>query len=391
MDAPGSGSGSNTNACATLPSFGAVTKYSAANSIAFAVGDVDRDGKKDAVVVTRTSSSGDVVIYPGIQGGGFGASHPLRGTATLATGVLIADVDADGSNDIVTWEGQSPIGTQGTFSVSVHRQNMTPNEGTFATPQTFSFAAQTTLKGVVAGNLNGDTRTDLVVQTFAQVNGMDETYPYLASTSTAGAYTKGTLIASGMTASHVLDVDGDGYDDVVFTRMTGGLGIYFNSATTPGTFTAAAVGAGSAENAVFGRFKSTTRMDLFLWGSGSPTPKDGVLYEQTSSRVFVQRSTVIDNVNTDSVHAPGEGILTVDINADGRHDVVGMDGAEIQCPTMGTFWPTQSAQADIRFGDPLKPTIVRQFTDINGGGKPDLIALDGDPGIASNFLEVWLQ
>lgn len=390
MDAPGTG---NANACATVPSFGTLTSRDAANSIAFAVGDVDRDGKKDVVVVTRSSSAGDVMIYPGANNGGFATAHALRSTATLATGVLIADVDADGSNDIVTWDGESPLNQTNTFSISVHRQNIS-SAGTFATPQTISISNR--LEGVIAANLNGDTRTDLVVHTFAQATDMDETYPYFASTTTAGAYTKGTLIASAprtsaMTPSHVVDVDGDGNDDVAFTRMASGLAIYFNSTATPGTFTSAAVGAGSAENAVFGHFKSTARLDLFLWGSASPTHKEGVFYEQTSARVFAQRTTTIDNVDVSTVFAPGDGIPTVDINADGRDDVVGRGTAEIQCPTLGTFWPSQSAQTQIKFGDPFKPPSLKQFTDINANGKPDLIAIDADAGIAGNFLEVWLQ
>ena len=389
MDAPtggggGSGSGSNSNACATVPSFGAVTKYGAANAIALAVGDVDRDGKKDAVVVTRSMTAGDVLIYPGINGGGFGAAHALRSTATLATGVLIADVDADGSNDIVTWEGASgSVGNQGTLGVSVHRQNINA-AGTFLTPQTFAVAQ---LRGVVAANLNSDARADLVVHSYS----LDETYPYFASTSTAGAFTKGTLMASGMMPSHVLDVDGDGLDDVAFTRQSGGLAVYFNSSSTPGTFTAASVGAGSAQNANFGHFGSTTRMDIVLWGDGAPNPFTGVLYEQTSARVFVQRSSVIDNLHPIGVYTPGEGFPTVDINGDGRHDLIAINEAEIQCPTVGTFWPSQDAQAQITFGDMSMPTVLRRFTDINGGGKPDLIALDSDGGSTGNFLEVWLQ
>lgn len=387
------------NACAPLPSLSTTpakmpASYNAGDSLAFAVGHLDGDAMADAVWVQRNSSAGEVWIKKGIANGGFGTDRKLHSTPTLATGLLIADVDGDGDADIVTWEGASPVaGSQTTHSISVHRQD-DGGAGTFATPQTISFPQGTLVKGVVAGNLNGDAAVDLIVQT--SVSGMDETYPYIASTSTLGTFTKGARIATAMqgttTPSHVLDVDGDGYDDVVFTRMSSGLGIYFNIATTPGTFSAVSVSTGDSENASFGHYKSTTRLDFFLWSRSAATP-DGALYEQTAPRMFTKLSTVIDNVHVDDARTAGGGLPRVDLNGDGLDDVVGADDAEIQCPG-GAFWPSRSEPSNIRLGDEVQPTVVRQFIDINPGGtvsKPDLIGLDANAGSTGNFLKVWLQ
>ncbi|MBS1124811.1 MAG: hypothetical protein H6Q90_7039 [Deltaproteobacteria bacterium] len=377
------GDGPSTTACAPLPSFGPVTKYGLVDSIALAVGDVNRDGFKDIVVVTRSSTASNVVIFDGSPNGTFGASRQLHpGSPTTATGVLIADVDADGSQDIVTWNGMSPIPPIPSFTVSVHRQSITA-AGTFLAAQTFSVPG---VAGVVAGKLNGDTRADLVIQSGSS----GDTFPYFASTTTAGAFTQGALIATGMMVSHVTDIDQDGLDDVAFSRMAGGLAISFNvNAQTPGTFTPAAVGAGSADNASFGHYSgSATRLDVVMFGDAMPTV--GVLYAQTSPRVFEQRSALVDGVRGFTVHTPGNGMKTLDLNTDGRDDVVGDGQAEIQCPTPGTFFPSRSAGTEIRFGDMLSPPEVAVFSDINGNGKLDLIDLPTN-GISSAFVEVWLQ
>ncbi|MBS1124117.1 MAG: Repeat domain in Vibrio, Colwellia, Bradyrhizobium and Shewanella, partial [Deltaproteobacteria bacterium] len=152
VDAPGMGA-----ACAPVPVFGAATNYSVGMGIAVAVGDLNRDGVKDVVVVTL---SGDVVIFNGTGNGLLGPSRPLHTTPTLATGALIADVDGDGSSDVVTWDGfYMPTGLMGNNTVSVHRQNPTA-AGTFLTAQSFSVFG---VLGAVAGKLNADNRADLMI------------------------------------------------------------------------------------------------------------------------------------------------------------------------------------------------------------------------------------
>jgi len=386
-DGPG-GDGGNTTACAPLPSFGPVAKYIIADAIGLAVGDVNRDTIKDLVVVTRSQTASDVQIFNGTMGGASGTFGTLRqlhpGSPTAATGVLVADVDADGALDIVTWDGMSPIGQGATFTVSVHRQNTT---GTFLAAQTFSVPG---VEGVVAGKLNADTRADLVIQSRSTSGGHD-TFPYVASTTTAGAFTKGTLIATGMdlTVSHVTDIDQDGLDDVAFTRMAGGLALSFNdNAQTPGSFTPAAVGAGGVDDASFGHYGSTTRRDVVIFGLLMP---GGILYAQISPRVFEMRSLVVDKLDNNGSHTPGEGMKSVDLNGDGRDDVVGTRNAAIQCPTAGTFFPQPMGSGHIQLGDMNNGPGVAVFTDLNGNGKLDLIDLPGSGGIAATSVEVWLQ
>jgi len=385
VDAPpfGDGPGPST-ACAPLPSFGPVTRYGAANGIALAVGDVNRDAIKDVVVVSRTMSGGDVLIFQGAMNGTLGAARSLHaGTPTLATGALIADVDADGSMDVVTWDGASPFVTGTTSStVSVHRQNNAA-AGTFLAAQSFSVPG---LEGVVAAKLNNDPRTDLAIQNRSMAPMESETFPYLASTTTAGTFTKGSKIST-KTISHVGDFDQDGLDDLAFVAAritTSPLEIAFNNhAVTPGTFEPVLVGAGMVENASFGHFTgSTARQDVVVFVGGQV---GGQLYAQTAPRVFEQRSATVD-VSANSVLVPGDGMKTVDVNGDSRDDVVRGNQVEVQCPTAGTF-----SNANIEIGDRFMPFERSVLTDINGSGRVDLIDLPGLGSMPSSVVEVWLQ
>jgi len=131
--------------CAEIPTYGAATKFGAAGNSRLAVGDLDHDGVRDVAVVTAT----DVLIFGGASGGSLGAPRSMRGTATSATDLLIADLDGDGFNDLVTWSGAT---------VTIHRQNTT-TPGTFLTAQSFSVAEpigdSRMGPGVRTGRLNG--------------------------------------------------------------------------------------------------------------------------------------------------------------------------------------------------------------------------------------------
>jgi len=377
---PPLGDSGNGAACAPVPVFGAATNYSVGMGIALAVGDLNRDGVKDVVVATL---SGDVVIFNGTGNGVLGPSRPLHTTATLATGVLIADVDGDGSNDVVTWDGfYMPTGLAGNDTVSVHRQNPTA-AGTFLNAQSFSVPG---VVGAVAGKLNADNRADLMIVS-KQTTG---TVPYFASTATAGTFTAGSSIDNGGNLLHVGDIDGDGLDDAAFTTTSMGIKIAFNDG---GTVSSRNIGTGNSSFASFGQYAvhaaADRSQDVVIDQNGP-----GALFVQMAPRSFVlQAAVAITGVSGNSSGPPGSGMPTLDLNADGRDDVVGNGTAAIQCPALGTFYPRPNTVGmQIEFGQLIQmPGHSFVLSDLNANGKPDLIGLFPPVGSTAQFMEVSLQ
>lgn len=365
-DGPGGmlpdGQGSDLTGCATQPAFAGSVSYSAPGARSVAVGQLDPDGVLDLVVATTS----DVVIFSGTGAGALGASHVLHATPTAATGVAVADVDHDGLADVITWEQGAGSGAP---SLAVHLQNA--GGGTFATP------VATTVPGiedVLVTALDGDALPDLVVTTSSEI------VPYYGSAAARGTFAAGTAFGSGAAALLAADLDGDGLGDAVLWR-NGQVEVAFGLAGS--AFQVSAVGPGNATNAGAGHYASGegARLDLAIQdGNG------GLLFSQASARAFTETNNAAFSGLFPNPVIPGQGLSAVDLDRDGRDDIVQQGRAVLQCAQLGTFDPQVAT-----FGGVDNDKGVNLFVDLNVDGKLDLIELDNAPvQSGTDFVKVSL-
>ena len=117
-----------------------------------AIGDANGDNNAD--VVTANYGSNTVSVLPGNGNGTFGALTSYSANGAGAFAVAIGDLDSDGHNDLViTNSGTTFNGT--TISVLPGESN-----GTFGAAVTFTVG--TGPSPVVIGDLNGDSKPDVV-------------------------------------------------------------------------------------------------------------------------------------------------------------------------------------------------------------------------------------
>lgn len=168
-----------------------------------AVGDLDRDGHQDLVVVQNSSS---VTILRGIGDGSF--AEPTYATTGMGSrGVALGDNDGDGNLDIITWNFDAN-------SVSVLLSN---GDGTFAGHLDYGFGNGTP-SDLTVGDFDGDTRSDIAVTLAPAV--AEQSLVLLRS---AG---DGTLVKSyesfgSLSGLAVGDVDGSGTLDIVAPSLAG--------------------------------------------------------------------------------------------------------------------------------------------------------------------------
>jgi hypothetical protein len=218
-----------------------------------ALGDLDGDGTPDAVVANSggsqwdgTFSGDDVAVLFNDGHGAFARSQHLQ-AGLVPESVAIADVDNDGSADlVVTDQGD---GTQGSGAQLFYGDG----HGGFSAPQT---VALTTGGALGLADLNADGRPDLVVAGWdvllVSINQGGRSFAAPASYS-APFYGGGLAEA---------DMNGDGRTDLVVGGA--GLGVLYNRGD--GTFEA---GAGCAfSDAGTGRAASSPR--ILRLGAGAP-------------------------------------------------------------------------------------------------------------------------
>ncbi len=181
-----------------------------------AIGDLDGDGKLDLAVTDAKDST--VSVYrntstPGtIDNNSFAARVNFKLAASLH-GIAIGDLDGDGKQDIaVAGTNANKLfvlrntGTSGTMSAS-----------SFATATAFNTG--TSPEGVTIGDLNGDSKPELVVTNFDSNN-----VTVFTNTSTAGSITLfvgGTLLTGfAPTYSAIGDINNDGKPDIAVANYT---------------------------------------------------------------------------------------------------------------------------------------------------------------------------
>jgi len=113
-----------------------------------ASGDFDADDQADVVVVTQGGGTDAARVYWGGGDGTLSADEVL-GTQTGPQYVRVADLDADGDDDIAVMH------TGGALGISLSN-----GDGTFAPQQSFPCGDNNNMRGLVLGDLNGDCALD---------------------------------------------------------------------------------------------------------------------------------------------------------------------------------------------------------------------------------------
>ncbi|MEZ0447688.1 S8 family serine peptidase [Cellulomonas sp. ICMP 17802] len=176
---------------------------------ALALGDVNSDGRPDAVTVVASG----VAVLPGVAGGGFGAAQTtavpagtVLGGLTAACDVAVSDLDGDGDDDVVvpTSTGYQILAQQGGALVL-----------TTALPLTGGGCY------VAAGDVDGDGHVDLLLG-----GQSGTTMPLLLGNGTGG-FVASTPVPTTLLAPTLDDVNGDGRPDVVgqdslYLQLAGG-------------------------------------------------------------------------------------------------------------------------------------------------------------------------
>jgi hypothetical protein len=347
------------------------------NSIA--ITDVNGDGTPDLVVATTVDQGvaqdpGLASVYLGIPAtpGTFQSVVDYPTTGSNPSGIVAVALAGSGSPDMVV----SNFGN-GTASVFAHDP---ANPGKFLAATTLTTGGQP--NQVVSADINGDGLPDLV---FADLSTSGNAIVMLQNAATPGQFMAPlNLSTGGMTASVAIgDLNGDGKPDIVATSYdnNGQVTIFFQSATTPGTFAAGvSFPAGAQPQSVrIADVNGDGLPDLIVANRGPGNDGTG----SPGVSVILQNSAAPGTFLAPVTYTTPWGAVDVavaDLNGDGKPDLVvaslgpsprGAVSVLLQSTTTaGTFGTATSYPG---YGDPLSVAVA----DLNGDGHPDIAVADG--------------
>lgn len=333
--------------CVTAATFGTEQSFSiGAAGTALAVARLDRVIGLDIAIAVGDG----VQLMLGDNAGSFAMGTKIPAPTGLQVDrLVIDDFDNDADADLVVWD---EAGTE----IAEIRQATTATTSTYLTPQPLT-GPFTGLQAVVAGYLDGAV---LVSDLLVKDSGVARVYT--SSLGTPGTFIRDANSVPGIVGNDTLaaveDLNGTGNDDAVFVSAAGDVKIVFDA---PGFATTKTVASGVRERWVgIGKLDEDASLDLIVGNSDG-----GMIYRGDGAGAFTQVPGTIAS-------ATGASIQVIDVNKDGKDDLVLANRIVYQCAPATSGGPGVFSQFE-----PLEGGAPALFADINNDGKPDLLRIVG--------------
>jgi len=205
--------------------YNTATTLSGGDPVAFAIADFDNDGAPDVVTTRGRSEFGGSGFYFLRNDGRGGLAAAVAYTSVSNTwGIVAADFNNDGSQDVVVSNGDPPQITGNTVSVFLGA-----GDGTFAASQTVSVGTGNVApQGLAAADFDGDGNADLAVAAFA--TGASGSKIMLLKGNGAGGFSAPSAYPAGARPLKLAvgDLNGDGRPDLVASVEDLGIAILRN-------------------------------------------------------------------------------------------------------------------------------------------------------------------
>jgi len=362
---------------ATTPSFAAQQTFatgSTANPATSVIAtDVNGDGKPDLIVA---NDSGVSVLLnttaPGATTANFAAQQTFA-TGYSPQGVTAADVNGDGKPDLIV------ANYFGDVSVLLNITAPGAPAPSFSAQQTFPAGPPGNGGFVVASDLNGDGKPDLIV-----THPSDSTLSVLLNTTTPGAATpsfatrKTFATGSNPTCVTAGDVNGDGKPDLIVVgsssyTISALINITVPGAATPNFAAQQSFGtANSSTSVTSADVNGDGKPDLIVATFGSIDNTVSVLLNTTPPPTATLNFANAQQFSTGHAHT----VVTADFNGDGKADLVSANSQDnsvsvlLNATAPGATAPSFQPQQTFAVGAADYSPAVGDF---NGDGKPDIV------------------
>lgn len=312
-------------------------------SHAIASGDINNDGRLDLVV--SNFDTDNVSVFTGNGSGGFTLFSTLA-MGDGPAGMILADFNSDGRLDMAT--------TSSFTNAVVVR--LGTGSGNFGAVTSF---ATTGISAIASGDINNDGRIDLVTTGSTSMSVILGT-----GTGTFGAATtKATPSGAGTVV--VGDLNADGFADIVtgtiLNNAAGTVTVFIGNGTSNPANGVNYIATGSGSNPgtrriAIGDMNADGKPDLVVANQFAET---AAVLINSGTGTFPTRTEFA--TNTGGTLSNLESAIPIDVNGDGRLDIVATNRTELTLVTRLSV-PTQSAH------DTLSTTIAPRIVVTGPGG-----------------------